>query len=387
MQSPDVDVAIAGAGPAGAATALLAAARGLRVAIFDRARFPRDKPCGEGLMPSGVPVLRRLGVESQLNAAGMPVLAGIAFGLVGGEPHSVRFPIAGAERGLGVRRVRLDALLAERLAADSRIEFHEGTSAEGALPARGGLPALQTALGEVRARFVVGADGLHSSIRRRLGWTIGPQAPLRYGVVGHWRDDGVPDAWVRITVGEGMECYEAPVGRGERLVALLCRRDQAARFGGRLQDRYLELVRQLRPPLQGSSISGPVIAVGPFHYRARTVARQGIFLAGDAAGFVDPITGEGIAAGLRQAEALVSCFQARLPEAAYRLAHRRLTRDPRRVAALLVYLTGSIQRAARGMRGLERAPDAMVNLLGVNLGYWRFGRVRPRQWLALLAGR
>ena len=338
-------------------------------------------------MPSGVPVLRRLGLESQLNAADMPLLTGIAFGLYGGEPQSVRFPIAGADRGLGVRRIRFDALLAERLSADSRIELHQGTSVERALPGRGGLPALQTAMGEVRARFVVAADGLHSKIRRRLGWTVGPQVPLRYGVVGHWKDDRPLDPWVRITVEEGLECYEAPVGEGERLVALLCRRDQAARFGGRLQDRYLELVRQLRPQLQRSSLSGPVSAVGPFRYRATTVARHGIFLAGDAAGFVDPITGEGIAAGLRQAEALVSCFQARLPEAAYRLAHRRLTRDPRRVAGLLVYLTGSVRRAARGMRGLERVPDAMVNLLGVNLGYWGFGRITPRQWLALLAGR
>jgi flavin-dependent dehydrogenase len=206
-------------------------------------------------------------------------------------------------------------------------------------------------------------------------------------VVGHWSDDGPHDPWVRITVDEGMECYEAPVGQGERLVALLCRRDEAARFGGRLEDRYRELVGRLRPHLQGSQLSGPVSAVGPFRYRTATVARHGIFLAGDAAGFVDPITGEGMAAGLRQAEALVSCFKARMPEAAYRLAHRRLTRDPWRVAALLVYLTGSIQRAARGLRGLELAPEAMVNLLGVNLGYWGFGRITPRQWLALLAGR
>src|SRR5207245_2077743 len=76
----DADVAVVGAGPAGAAAALFAAARGHRVIIFDKQAFPRDKPCGEGLMPGGRPALRELGLEENVVSGGAPPLRGIQFG-------------------------------------------------------------------------------------------------------------------------------------------------------------------------------------------------------------------------------------------------------------------------------------------------------------------
>jgi len=88
----DADVAVVGAGPAGAAAALLVARRGHRVVIFDRQQFPRDKPCGEGMMPSGRPVLRELGLHDALVASGAPPLNGIQFGLAGQPASIVPFP-------------------------------------------------------------------------------------------------------------------------------------------------------------------------------------------------------------------------------------------------------------------------------------------------------
>src|SRR3984893_13964429 len=88
----DADIAVIGAGPAGAAAALFAARRGLRVIVLDKQAFPRDKPCGEGLMPSGRPALRELGLEDAVIAGGAPALDGIQFGLAGDQPVAVPFP-------------------------------------------------------------------------------------------------------------------------------------------------------------------------------------------------------------------------------------------------------------------------------------------------------
>ena len=132
---------------------------------------------------------------------------------------------------------------------------------------------------------------------------------------------------------------------------------------------------------------GHVTAVGPFRYRATTVAADGVFLVGDAAGFSDPITGEGLAAAFRQARAFAASLDRPSPARSYRIAHRQIARDPRRVAALLLYLRAKPARVRRGVRGLEYAPQAMTKLLGVNFGYWGFGRITPREWFALFSGR
>src|SRR5437899_2221537 len=128
MASLDAEVAVVGAGPVGAVTALFAAS-GSRVVILDQAHFPRDKPCGEGLLPPGRAILARLGIEGAVRDAGAPTLRGIAFGLLGRPQVSVHFPPHpdGAE-GLGVRRLRFDAFLVERLQQSPNVAFHPGAS-------------------------------------------------------------------------------------------------------------------------------------------------------------------------------------------------------------------------------------------------------------------
>ncbi len=384
---PDFDVAIAGAGPAGAAAALFAARAGHRVAVFDKACFPRDKPCGEALMPSGRSVLKELGLEAEVNAAGAPPLLGIVMGLRGGESLREAFPVhANGRVGLGVRRRRFDALLAERLATDARITFSPETVVHRINTGEKESPRLDTSRGEVSARFVAVADGLRSNLRHRLGWTRGPKRPHRYGIVAHWQTDAPLDPWIRITVGTGLELYDAPVGPHERLLGLLCRQPEMRDFAGRLAAGYRELVLSFRPELRNATSIDDAVATGPFRYRASTVARDGVFLVGDAAGFVDPISGEGVAAGLLQARAFAQALEHPTPEGAYRAAHRRLTQDPRRATALLVLLTGKPARVARGLQGVKQAPALAAKLLGVILGYWGFNALTPRDWVALFAG-
>ena len=379
---------VVGAGPAGAATALFAARAGKQVAILDQASFPRDKPCGEGLMPGGRTVLRELGIEGQAVENGAPALRGIQLGLSREPPTAVPFPAhPRGSLGLGVRRLQFDALLVNELARDRRITFYPQTRVLDLKSQAGRPPCVVTGEGEISGRVIVVADGLRSAMRHRLGRTIGPLPPHRFGIVGHLAVDGPPDPWVRITIDRGVELYEGPVENGERLVALLCDHDRMKEFAGHLEARYREIVSELRPNLRRCVLVGHVSAVGPFRYRATTVAADNVFLVGDAAGFSDPITGEGLAAAFRQARAFVASLDQPSPERAYRRAYQAITRDPRRVAELLLYLRANPARVRRGVRGLAHAPQAMTKLLGVNFGYWGFGRITPREWLALFSGR
>ncbi len=388
MEAPDADVAVVGAGPAGAAAALFAARRGLRVIIVDKQAFPRDKPCGEGLMPSGRPVLRELGLEAAVVSGGAPPLNGIQFGRVEEPPVAVPFPAHDGEQdGLGIRRLNFDAQLVDALSHHSHIQFSPETEVRDVRRDGDGMMTLITAAGEVRTRFVAVADGLRSSLRHRLGWTRGPRPPHRYGIVAHWTMAAPVDPWVRITFDRGLEVYEGPVAGNQRMVALLCYQDRMREFGGQLESRYRTIAQALRPGLRDAELVGSVLAVGPFWYGTTTVADRGIFLVGDAAGFTDPITAEGIATGLRQARAFAAALASPDPERTYRQAHQQLTKDPHRVAALLLRLSRTPALVDRAIRTHRQSPQTLTKLLGIGFGYWGFNRITPREWIRMFTGR
>ena len=384
----DADVAVIGAGPAGAAAALFAARRGHRVIIVDKRAFPRDKPCGEGLMPSGRPALRELGLEAAVLSGGAPPLQGIQFGQVEEPPVAVPFPAHDGEKaGLGIRRLTFDTQLADALSRDSHVQFSPETEVRDLRRGGDGMLTVITTTGEVRARFVAVADGLRSTLRHRLGWTVGPRPPHRYGIVGHWVMHSPVDQWVRITFDRGLEVYEGPVAGNQRMVALLSYQDRMAEFGGQLESRYRTIAQAIRPGLRQADLVGSVSAVGPFWYGATTVADRGIFLIGDAAGFTDPITAEGIATGLRQARAFADTLASPNPERAYRRAHRQITKDPHRVAALFLRLSRTPALVDRAIRNHGHSPQTLTKLLGIGFGYWGFDRITPREWLRMFSGR
>src|SRR2546425_3050911 len=382
MAGLDADVAVVGAGPAGAAAALFAAQSGRRVVVFDRAAFPRDKPCGEGLMPPGPRMLDELGLHDAILGTGAPRIHGIVIAAAGQVTEPSPFPRG--ETGLGVRRLRFDAVLSSRLERDPLIDYHQGVTVERVVPGR--VPRVVTSVGEVGARAVAVADGLRSNLRRQLGWTRGPRPPHRYGIVGHWHGVLPRDPWIRLAIHSGFETYRAPVGPDEHLVALLCSHDQMASFASGLSQQYRELVLATHPDLEKAELVPGVSAIGPFRHRASTVAGEGIFLLGDASGFVDPITGEGLASGLEQAKAFSQALAHPHPEAEYRRLHRGITRNRWRVTAPLLLLASHPRPGARALPGLNRRASVVPALLGINLGYWGFGRVTPREWVALLAG-
>jgi 2-polyprenyl-6-methoxyphenol hydroxylase-like FAD-dependent oxidoreductase len=331
--------------------------------------------------------LRELGLEDAVVSSGAPPLNGIQFGLAGKPSVAVLFPAHdGEQAGLGIRRLTFDAQLADALGHHSHIQLVPHTDVRDVKKDGDGMATVVTGAGELRARFVAIADGLRSTLRHRLGWTVGPRPPHRYGIVAHWTMAGPVDPWVRLTFDQDLEVYEGPVASNQRMVALLCNQDRMREFGGRLDSRYREVAQALRPGLRDADLVGSVSAVGPFWYSASTVADHGIFLVGDAAGFTDPITAEGIATGLRQARALAAALGSADPERAYRQAHRRLTKDPRRVAALFLRLSRTPALVARAIRNHGRSPQTLTTLLGIGFGYWGFDRITPREWLRMFSG-
>jgi 2-polyprenyl-6-methoxyphenol hydroxylase-like FAD-dependent oxidoreductase len=384
----DADLAVIGGGPVGSTLALLLARAGRRVTVLERARLPRDKACGEGLLPSGARVLASAGIA--LEAEGFPPVLGVRYRLEGGS--SVRGDLRSGS-GRGVRRTRFDALLAERACSTPGVRFLCGCAAQALHPDAGGV-RVETPDGPLRAYAVVAADGLRSATARWLGWARPPAGRPRHALVGHLAADaGALGDEIVVTLLDDVEVYAAPVGPCEVLAAVLGPRGALRHAASSVTDSYLAAVRRAHPALAGAPPTRRVRGAGPFRTRPRTVAADRVFLAGDAAGFLDPLTGDGIAAGLAQAAALAGLLAAPLDladgrqvaavAARYRSWHARQWRRRRLVTALALALTGSTSLARRGMAGVERRPQALQSLLEVNDGTRGLGAVSPRDWAAL----
>lgn len=383
---------VVGAGPSGAATALLLARAGHRIIVLDRARFPRDKACGEGLMPSGVAVLRRLGLLDAVLHSGAPGLHSVTYRVLG-HPLSATAafpppPGGGPAWGLGVRRLSFDAAMAAALRVEPRVTFLEGVRASGLRrDGRGHITGVLTERSAITARLVVAADGLHSPLRAAAGWTSPAPSAGRYGLAGHWRIDtrGIPG--ITVSFAEGYEWYQAPVGRDELLLSVLGER----RTIGAIARDYARAARAALPLVEGADLVGRPLAAGLFHQRPRRVAGDGLFLVGDAAGYDDPTTGEGIAIGLMLAERMAVHLDAALAQrigpveaaAAYARDHRRLWTDRRRLTRLALLMAGHPRASRRAIARAATRPAALQALLGVNCGYWGFARLSPRDWLSL----
>ncbi len=392
------DAVIVGGGLAGAATAAFLARRGRSAVVLERGRFPREKPCGEGLMPHGVDVLAELGLLDAVRRAGGRDLTGVRYLLPDGRGAAARFPAcsSGSAVALGVRRAVLDALLADHAAALPGVEFVQGVQIRALRRTADGLIAATDGARSWHGRVVVGADGVHSRVRSWLGWDGGRRWPLRYGVVGHYRlkaDDLPP--WIEVLIAPGMEAYLTPLGGREALVALLGGRGLMRRFAGNLQGGFAATIAEqpsLRGPLAGAELLPGVRATGPFAARARCVAGKQALLVGDAAGFLDPITGEGMAAALLQARAAAAVIDGALARGgrpdfrAYAGEHRRITQQGRRLTWLALAICTSSWLASRAMSGLQRQPGLFEKLLAVNSGRAGFTGLTSRDWLALLSG-
>lgn len=336
------DVAIIGGGPAGLAAAIAAREKGLAVAVVDAAEPPIDKPCGEGLMPGGVEALKKLGVV--VPALDSWPFRGIRF-LSGDVTACAKFPGA---YGLGVRRTTLHALLAERAAA-------VGVKLVWNTPVRG--------LDGFNARWIVGADGLHSRVREWAGFEASRASVRRFGFRRHFPVAPWSDT---IDVYWGHECqaYVTPVSANEVCIAVVSRH-QYLRL-----DEALAKFPALMEHLGGLVPTTPERGSVTECRRLRRVYRGNVALLGDASGSVDALTGEGLTLCFQQAFALANgivCGDL----AAYDAAHRGIVRLPSVMGRLMLLLDGHARLRSRVVRTLASNPAAFSGLLAFHVGQRR----------------
>ena len=352
------ELVVVGGGPVGLSAAIEARLAGLRVLLVEPRTTPVDKACGEGLMPGALAALARLGVDPPGHE-----ITGIAYSSPDGAVRAEHDFTTGP--GRGVRRTALARALAGRAAElgvdtlDAKVVdlTQDGTSVRLHLSGGAGGPA-GAAPAAVDARWVVAADGLHSPVRRMLGVEHGGDG-RRYAVRQH---AAVPPWSSRVEVfwGRGLEAYVTPVGEDEVGVAVLGAR------GALSVPAAVATLPALAERLDGAALTTAARGAGPLRQRsaARVVGR--VLLAGDAAGYVDALTGEGLMVGMATARAAVAAVarahrcsspvEADAAVRAYEREWRRATRSYRWLTGAL--LAGTRTPAARSglVRLSARAP-------------------------------
>ena len=359
------DVFVIGGGPAGLAAAIAVRQRGFDVLVADGAVPPIDKACGEGVMPDGIAGARLLGLD--LAPAGH-AFRGIEFvsgadlqvcdlpggrhsagrdlevpRRSGGLPHiAADFPNG---YGLGVRRTALHRIMLER-AESLGVRFAWGTRV--------------ASLEGIRARWIVGADGSQSSVRRWAGLEAHARYSRRYGFRRHFRLEPWSE-YMQIHWGSGCQMYVTPVGPEEVCAVLISRHPHL-----RLEDalpQFPELFVRLRTADAATPERGGVTA----SRRLKAVYRGNVALVGDASGSVDAITGEGLCLLFQHAVALAHALDAGDLEG-YAVAHWRIGRRPALMADLMLMLDGRARLRARTLRAMAARPALFAGMLAMHVG-------------------
>lgn len=383
-----MDVLVAGAGPAGSATATFLARWGYSVVAVDRAAFPRDKACSEYMSPETVRILSRLGVVESLEAAGAIALEGMKVTAPRGATLHGKFALASYQpfrpTGLSVSRRILDhELVAAARAAGAIVA--ERTRVEELLYDRGAIAGavVRDRTGRrhsLRARLTVGADGLRSVVARLIGHRTHGQ-PRRVAFVAHMAGvEGIGSS-AELHFGESGYLGLNPIGRGRTNVALVLPVERAAPARGRLEQFFSDTLAEfpgIGERVKAGEIVRPILATGPFAAWSGRVVAPGGLLVGDAADFFDPFTGDGIYTALRGAELVA---EAAIPAlslsgplttdrlAEYRRLRRRVFAGKWMVERLIGYAMYFPRLFERGVARLGRRDGMAHTVIGVAGGF------------------
>jgi menaquinone-9 beta-reductase len=348
------DVFVIGGGPAGLATAIAARKKGFRVTVADGAQWPIEKACGEGLMPDTVAALRELSVI--LGAGDGQVMSGVRFVARESEVEA-RFP---AECAIGMRRVALHAKLVER-AQNCDVELLWGTPVTGISRDGVTLAALGKSEGKfVRARWIVGADGIASRVRLWAGLEAAVRRDPRFAVRRHYRIQPWSD-FMEVHWGDHSQAYVTPVGADEVCIVTISG-DRGAK-NMTLSEEFPQLAQRVG----SAKVMGHDRGAITITQKLRHVQRGNVALVGDASGSVDAITGEGLSLGFRQAMALADALE-RGELSRYEAAHRRLVRRPALMGRMMLALDGRPWLRERTIRAMATDARVFARLLAVHIG-------------------
>jgi flavin-dependent dehydrogenase len=351
------DVLIAGGGIAGSSLAIMLGRKGFSVELYERAEYPREKPCGEGLMPGGVAVLDRLEVA---NSVGGTRFRGVRYHC-NGRTVEGNFPKRDGfgQTGIGQRRKVLDHVLYSEAAATRGVRIHTDCRVDGPIIENGRVTGLLVEGKQVFAPLVVGADGMHSIVRQKLGLSCSVRRG-RFGIRAHFRlsDKREQSDRVEIFVGRGTEIYVTPLPEHEINVIAL---DEVGADRGHPKSNLLqrcEAFPELAALMENAQQVSTTIGASPLTGRAITGAAPGVVLLGDAAGFVDPVTGGGMTQALMAAELLAGYIGANeLGEDEWLWSFER---ERRKMLRGYVWLTQAILQ----LSDKPQLTDAVLNLLG-----------------------
>ena len=340
MLTMPTDVLVIGGGPAGLAAAIAARLKGFEVTLADAAHPPIDKACGEGILPVGVEVLRRLGVALSTEDA-FPI-RGIRF-CSDGTCVEAKFQ---SGFGMAIRRTRLHGILAERAGAlGVRLAWGTRITDSSSLPS---------------CRWIVGADGQNSRVRSAAGLDAPGHTSRRFGFRQHYRVAPWTD-FVEVHWGKRCQIYVTPVSPDAIGIALLSR-DSSLRLSIALQE-FPELQTRLAGAETSSTERGGVTIT----QRLRRVVRGNTILIGDASGSLDAITGEGLSLAFHQALVLAQALRAG-NSATYEKEHCRIFQRPMLAATALLALDRfpSLRRGTVGF--LSLTPNIFSKLLAIAAG-------------------
>jgi flavin-dependent dehydrogenase len=373
------DVIVAGAGPAGALAATILARAGVRVAMFERARFPRAKLCGDTLNPGALRILESHMAVDPILSRGLPldgmVLTGPGVAVVGTYGDGLQ--------GRAITRRVLDGILVEEAVRAGAKLTEETTITAPVLGTTGHVAGVvvqsrDRMRREHRAPLVIAADGRESRLARAMGLTRHPLRPRRWAIGGYF--EGVSGVGSRgeMHVRAGHYIGVAPVPEGLVNACLVVRhqRGQAGwRDPGATLAAAIRADARLAPRFAQAKRVEPVHVLGPMAVDARAAGHPGLLLAGDAAGFIDPITGDGLRFALEgatiAAAVALDVLAGRCPaaQAPSELATRRQAAFAvkwrfNRAVRLAVASSGAITAAAVAARVVPRAFESIIRYAG-----------------------
>jgi geranylgeranyl reductase family protein len=395
VRRAEAEVIVVGGGPAGSMTAALLAERGRRVVLLEKAAFPREKPCAEYLSPGVVDVLARTGALPTVERLAPARPPGMRIRL-GRIDFLVAYPDAdGPRAAMAVARPAFDQALlghARSRGAQIRERTRVLTVLVEGVRVVGVRCADAAGERELRAPVVVAADGLHSAVTRSLRLDRPAIWPRRLGLVARFEGVELAGGIGEMHVGRGLYCGLAPLGDGLVNVGLVgpLRRRRAGEPTLDLFGRWLGELPAAASALVGARRLTPIRGVGPLVRRVGRVAGPGYLLVGDAAGFLDPFTGEGIHRALRGAELAAAAVDRALadggPIEGYEAARRAAFGDKERLCWLIQLLLGSSRVLDRALRRLRARPELAAPLQRALGDYGPAGPALRPGYLAALLG-
>ena len=366
------DVLIAGGGVAGSSLAIMLGRKGFSVELFERAQFPREKPCGEGLMPGGVAVLDRLNMTTSV---GGHRFCGVQYHFNGRTVEGTFPKRPGfSQTGLCQRRRVLDHVLSSEAAATPGVRIHTGYQVDGPIIENGRVTGLVVQGNEIRAPLVVGADGMHSVMRHKLGLSRSARRG-RFGIRAHFRlcEEAEQSNWVKVFVGRGCEVYVTPLPNNEITVIVLEDAASKPQHPKASLFQRCQAFPELASLIKGATQVSETIGASPLSGRAAAGVGPGFVLLGDAAGFLDPVTGGGMTQALMTAELLAeSISTSDLTDDewlwSFERERRKMLRGYTMLTLAVVQLSDKPQLTDAALRLVERWPALLSHGLAVSAG-------------------